>query len=107
MSKDLQGLRSKTIGEDYTEDKLKERLAENLQIIHSKVKKRIGKVIDINSNEKIKSSKGYKFWAKKHNLKTMVDSVIALYELGNHSKQELETYIQKSADERQKVLDRI
>ena len=99
--------RAKTIGEDYTEDRLKERLDENLQFDHSRVKQRVGKVIDIKNNEKIKSSKGYEFWAKKHNLKTMADSVIALLELGINSKQELESYIQKSADERQEILDKI
>ncbi len=99
--------RAKTIGEDYTEDRLKERLDENLQFDHSRVKQRVGKVIDIKNNEKIKSSKGYEFWAKKHKLKTMADSVIALRELGINSKQELESYIQKSADERQEILDKI
>ncbi len=105
ISKDLQ--RSKTIGEDYTEDILKERLNENLQHTHPKVKKRVRKVIDIEQNEKTKTSKGYEFWAKKHNLKTMAESVIAIRELGINSKQELEIYIEKSADERQKLLDEI
>jgi hypothetical protein len=99
--------RAKTIGEDYTEDRLKERLTENFQFKHSRVKKRVGKVIDTKNNKKIKSSKGYEFWAKKYNLKTMADSVIAIRELGINSKQELEAHIQKSADERQKSLDRI
>lgn len=97
--------RSKTIGDDYTEERLKERLTENLQFDYSRVKKRVGYVIDINNNEKIKSSKGYEFWAKKHNLKTMADSVIAIRELGINSKQDLEAYIRNSADERQKTLD--
>ena len=35
--------RSKTIGEDYTEDILKERLNENLQHTHPKVKKKLEK----------------------------------------------------------------
>lgn len=99
--------RAKIIGEDYAEDRIKERLAENLQVGHSRVKQRVGKVIDIKNNEKIKSSKGYEFWAKKHNLKTMADSVIALREVGINSKQELESYIQKSADERQEILGEI
>ena len=99
--------RSKTIGEDYTEERLKERLIENAKTASVGVKKRIGKVIDIASNEKIKSSKGYEIWAKKHNLKTMADSVIAIRELGINSKQELEEYIQKSADDRQDILNKI
>ncbi len=99
--------RAKTIGDDYTEERLKERLSKNLQFDHSGVKRRVGKLVDIKNNEKVKSSKGYEFWAKKHNLKTMADSVIAIRELGINSKQELEIQIQKSADERQGLLDKI
>ena len=99
--------RAKTIGDDYTEDKLKERLANNLQLVHSGVKKRVGKLVNVKNNEKVKSSTGYEFWAKKHNLKTMADSVIAIRELGINSKQELEEYVQKSAEERQVLLDQI
>lgn len=35
------------------------------------VKKRIGNVIDMNTNATVKESKGYKYWATKHNLNTM------------------------------------
>lgn len=99
--------RAKTIGEDYTEERLKERLSKNPQRDYSNVKKRIGKVVDISNNEKAKTSKGYEIWAKKHNLKTMAESVIAIRNLGINSKQALEIYIEKSADERQKLLDEI
>lgn len=99
--------RAKTIGEDYTEERLKERLQESVQSYRPAIKQRVGKVIDINNNEKIKSSKGYEFWANKHNLKTMADSVIAIRQLGINSKQELEEHIQKIADERQGLLDEI
>ena len=99
--------RAKTIGEDYTEEILKERLIENSKTASFGVKKRVGKVIDIASNEKIENSKGYEFWAKKHNLKTIADSVIAIRDLGIKSKQEFEKYIQKSADDRQDILSKI
>ena len=75
--------------------------------VHPGIKQRVGKVIDIKNNEKIKSSKGYEFWANKHNLKTMADSVIAIRQLGINSKQKLEEQIQKIADERQGLLDEI
>lgn len=39
------------------------------------VKKRIGNIIDIANNEKVKSSKGYEYWATKHNLKTAADTI--------------------------------
>lgn len=99
--------RAKTIGEDYTEERLKQRLQESIQNHRLGIKQRVGKVIDIKNNEKIKSSKGYEFWANKHNLKTMAESVIAIRQLGINSKQELEEQIQKTADERQDVLDKI
>lgn len=99
--------RAKTIGDDYTEERLKERLQGSVQNHRPAIKQRVGKVIDIRNNEKIKSSKGYEFWANKHNLKTMADSVIAIRQLGINSKQELEEHIQKIADERQGLLDEI
>lgn len=99
--------RTKTIGDDYTEERLKERLQESVQNHRPSIKQRVGKVIDIRNNEKIKSSKRYEFWANKHNLKTMADSVIAIRQLGINSKQELEEHIQKIADERQGLLDEI
>lgn len=68
--------RAKTIGEDYTEERLKEHIAENANQRTYAVKKRVGNILDIANNEKIKSSKGYEYWATKHNLKTAADTVI-------------------------------
>lgn len=50
--------RAKTIGEDYTEERLKEHIAERVSIKTPAVKKRIGNVIDMNTNAKVKESKG-------------------------------------------------
>ena len=88
-------IRSKTIGEDYTEERLKERIDESLKNDIFPTKKRVGNIIDIRNNEKINSSKPYEHWVNKHNLKTMADSVISLRELGINSKQELESRIEK------------
>ena len=99
--------RSKTIGEDYTEERLKERIAEISSIKPSAVKKRIGNVIDMNTNVKVKESKGYEYWATKHNLNTMAESVIFLREQGIKSVKQLDEYIQKAADERQNLQDKI
>ena len=52
--------RLKTLGDNYNEEILKDRL--NGKTI-------IGKVIDIKNNEKAKTSKGYEHFAKIHNLK--------------------------------------
>ncbi|KXO15747.1 hypothetical protein HMPREF3189_01224, partial [Clostridiales bacterium KA00134] len=99
--------RAKTIGEDYTEERLKERIAEREFINTPTVKKRIGNVIDMNTNAKVKESKGYEYWATKHNLNTMAESVIFIREHGIKSVQQLDEFIQKTADERQNLQDKI
>ena len=99
--------RAKTIGEDYSEERLKERIAEREQIKTPAVKKRIGNVIDMNANVKVKESKGYEYWATKHNLNTMAESVIYIREHGIKSVKQLDEFIQKSADERQHLQDKI
>ena len=103
----LRFIRSKTIGEDYTEERLKERIAEISSIKTPTVKKRIGNVIDMNTNVKVKESKGYEYWATKHNLNTMAESVIFLREQGIKSVKQLDEYIQKAADERQNLQNKI
>lgn len=99
--------RAKTIGEDYTEERLKERITENQTIKTPPVKKRIENVINMNSNAKVKESKGYEYWATKHNLNTMAESVIFIREHGINSVKQLDEYIQKNAEERQDLQDKI
>ena len=72
--------RAKTIGEDYTEERLRDRITENQPIKTPSVKKRIGNVINMYTNDKVKESKGYEYWATKHNLKTTAESVIFIRE---------------------------
>lgn len=59
LSKDKQRFtRAKAIGEDYTEGRLKERITENQSPIKAPpVKKRIGNVINMNTNAKVKSKR--------------------------------------------------
>ena len=99
--------RSKTIGEDYTEEKIKERIDLAIKNKANPIKKRVGNVIDISTNEKAQSSKGYEVWARKHNIKTMADSIIKLREQGIKSITKLDDLIKKSADDRQDLLDKI
>ena len=99
--------RAKTIGEDYTEDRLKERILDNANQRTYAVKKRIGNIIDIANNEKIKSSKGYEYWATKHNLKTAADTVLLMREKGFKSISQLDEYIKESALKRQDLQDQI
>lgn len=99
--------RAKTIGEDYTEDRLKERILDNTNQRTYTVKKRVGNIIDISNNEKINSSKGYEYWATKHNLKTAADTVLLMREKGFKSLSQLDKFIKESAFKRQNLQDEI
>lgn len=101
--------RTKTIGEDYTEEKIKDRIINKEKSAIKKqiktTKKSIGKIIDISHNAKAVNSKSYEFWARKHNLNTMAESVLELRKLGINSKTELDEYIKNSFVKRQNLLD--
>ena len=99
--------RSKTIGEDYTEERLKERILENAYQKTFTVKKRVGNIIDIANNPKIQQSKGYEYWATKHNLKVASDTVLSMREKGFQSLAQLDNSIKKSADKRQSLQEKI
>ncbi len=99
--------RSKVIGIDYTEDRLKERIKENANNRTYHIKKRIGNIIDIDNNEKIKSNKGYEYWATKHNLQVASNIVILMREKGIKTLSELDNFIQTSANKRQELQDKI
>ena len=99
--------RAKTIGEDYTEERHKERISENTYQKTFTVKKRVGNIIDIANNPKIQQSKGYEYWATKHNLKVASDTVLSMREKGFQSLSQLDNYIKKSADKRQSLQEKI
>lgn len=99
--------RAKTIGDDYTEDKLKERITKNANQKTYTVKKRVGNIIDIANNEKVKSSKGYEYWATKHNLQVATNMVVLMREKGFKSISQLDDFIKESADKRQNLQDEI
>ena len=99
--------RAKTIGEDYTEERLKERISENTSRKSFAIKKRVGNIIDIANNPKIQQSKGYEYWATKHNLKVASDTVLSMREKGFQSLSQLDNYIKKSADKRQSLQEKI
>ena len=61
----------------------------------------------MNTNVKVKESKGYEYWATKHSLNTMAESVVFIREHGINSVKQLDGYIQKSAEERQNLQDKI
>lgn len=97
--------RCKSIGEDYTEDKIKDRIKNNKYRSVNFSVKRLNKIIDIDSNTKTKNSKGYEIWARKHNLKTMASSISMLRKLGINTKDQLENHIKKQMKDRQKLLN--
>jgi len=99
--------RAKTIGEDYTEERLKERILENASQKTFTVKKRVRNIIDIANNPKIQQSKGYAFWATKHNLQVASDTVLSMHEKGFQSLAQLDSFIKKSADKRQILQEKI
>ena len=99
--------RAKTIGEDYTEESLKERISENINQKTFIVKKRVGNIIDIANNPKIQQSKGYEYWATKHNLKVASDTILSMHEKGFQSLAQLVSFIKKSADKRQSLQEKI
>ena len=99
--------RAKTIGEDYIEDRLKERIVENATQRIYTVKKRVGNIIDITNNEKAQASKGYEYWATKHNLKVATDMVVLMRDKGFNSLAQLDNFIKESTDKRQELQDKI
>ena len=79
--------RAKTIGVNYTEERIKDRILNK--------EKELANIIDIKNNEKVKSSKGYKRWATKHNMTTAANTMIAIRYKGFHSMTELESEIKR------------
>lgn len=67
--------RAKTLGEDYTEESIKFRIAQNKELPVKKNKKinptnePLSVMVALDKNKKVLESKGYEQWAKIHNLK--------------------------------------
>ena len=76
--------RAKTIGENYTEERLKERIAgrnPRKQRMQTE-RKGISLIIDIQNSIKAQESKGYEHWAKIHNLQEAARTISYLTENG-------------------------
>ncbi|MGO3751692.1 MAG: relaxase/mobilization nuclease domain-containing protein [Peptoniphilaceae bacterium] len=79
--------RAKTIGDYYTEDKIKARIKNwKLSKNHSLG---IDKVIDIKTNEKAKNFKGYEIWAKQYNIKNISKTLAVMKEMKVNNVNEL------------------
>ena len=104
-----------TLGKDYTNEKIKERIENNMNKKFVKIDfdsstkayKKVDNLIDLKNNKKIQSSKAYKIWAKKHNMNTMADTLNQLRKYGLTSNIDLENKLQQEAINRQKTLDKI
>lgn len=73
--------RAKTIGANYTEERIKERILNK--------DREIGNIVDIKNNDKAKSSRGYEHWATKHNLQTAASTLVEIRNKGFNSMEEL------------------
>ncbi len=83
--------RAKTIGDNYTEERLKERIAEPKQVwMPHRVKPSIERIIG--RNPKTESSPGYRHWAARHDLHAMADTYNYLSEHHNLSIAEFEIH---------------
>ena len=81
-------IRAKTIGVNYTEEKIKNRILNK--------DRKLGNIIDIKNNDKAKFNKGYECWAIKHNMKMAVGTMIAIHEKCFGSMKELEKAIDRN-----------
>ncbi len=73
--------RAKTIGNDYTEENIRSRIAGGgRRVPDEKSVLRNNLIIDIENSIKIQQSKGYEQWAKRFNLKVVADTVNYLTE---------------------------
>ena len=99
--------RGKTIGEDYSEKRLKERVTESLSRKRKLSKEQVGNIINLVNNSKVQASKGYEFWATKHNLKSASKIVLLMREKGIKSFAQIDKAIQESATKRQELQDKM
>ena len=100
--------RSKTIGANYTEEAIAERIAgKRTRKQPRRDDKRIGLLIDIQNSIKAQQSKGYEHWAKINNLKQASKTINFLTENGIHTYEDLITKIDNMNRSYNKVSDNI
>ena len=87
--------RAKTIGDNYTEENIKERIRNK--------DKDLGNIIDIKNSDKANSSKVYEHWATKHNLQTAASTLVEIRNKGFNSMEELERGISRLSIEKNEL----
>jgi hypothetical protein len=84
--------RAKTVGDNYTEERIRARLAEPKQVCMPRwIKPSIDRIID-RSDPKIQKSSGYRHWAALHNLHAAADTLVYLSERHNLSLADFEKH---------------
>ena len=100
--------RAKTIGDDYTETRIKERILE--QNSHAKKVNTKGKsfkkIIDT-STQKMKENKGLEFWATKENLKLASETLSEIKRMGIKNTSELDDYVKEKLKIASDISDKI
>ena len=97
-------MRSKTLGDDYTVEAIKERIAGRARKITAlKIDRSINLIIDIQNCIKAQESKGYEHWAKINNLKQAAKTLNFLTENNIATYEDLE----KSAEQTHKNFDAV
>ncbi|NMA84955.1 MAG: relaxase/mobilization nuclease domain-containing protein [Epulopiscium sp.] len=106
--------RAKTIGPDYTVEKIKERIKNpdknKLHILDYDLEEKSPtnrRLIDIRKNPKVKESKGYEIWANRFNMKLTAETLNELRKYNIKDYSELESLIQDQATKRQGILTEI
>lgn len=99
--------RARTIGEDYAEEILKERINNNKQTRAEQQTNKLKKIIDINKNEKAKTSTAYGRWAINYNLKAVTTSLRELNKMGIETMADIDRAIESSTKELSDAQDRL
>ncbi len=106
--------KASTLGEDYSTEMIKYRIEHKNEFIDFNTKNRLkpnkntlDNVVDIKNNAKVKSSKGYELWAKKHNMKSMAATLNEIRKYGINSYDELDNKLKAESKNRQKLLTKI
>lgn len=97
--------RSKTIGDNYTEERIKERISGKRSRIFPTECKGISLIIDIQNSIKAQQSKGYEHWAKVNNLKEAAKTLNFLTENGLNTYSDLQAKHTKVLDEYSRLGD--
>lgn len=103
-------LTEKSVGEDYTEDAIRERIITKRPHIPKRMrngKRRITLIIDIEHNIKIQSSKGYENWARVHNLQEASKTLNFLIENDIGTYEEMDAKAGKLREEKKQSADKI